>query len=217
MNQDQLDNVLLQLRKIREALTSTRSKDEFAVQVYILSLDVALRSTHYAEAAICLNHLVHQLYDGENEDDLWTELFGCHVLYLCLSAFLRQESLNEAFVFVFKSPFKLLDRERPLIREAWQLGRELHIGFNYWRFWKFYAVAHGRMQLLLEMVVEEVRKKSLEVLRKSYYSLSLRDLTLMLHEQLPSTQETKETFLERYRVPSTHFVDDVVYFKRPRK
>ncbi|KAK4057200.1 hypothetical protein OIO90_001695 [Microbotryomycetes sp. JL221] len=58
----ELDIVLLEFRKLREGLTSSRRQDMFAAEVYESSATCAIQAENWQQLGTCLPHLVHVLH-----------------------------------------------------------------------------------------------------------------------------------------------------------
>eukprot|EP00798_Chlamydomonas_sp_ICE-L_P022142 gene22142-29205_t len=63
-SQDHLDNLVLRFRSLRESLVSHDIMDQFAVEVYELSADLSLVSSHYPELLKCFQSLLNDLYSS---------------------------------------------------------------------------------------------------------------------------------------------------------
>jgi hypothetical protein len=206
-----VDHLLLQLRKIREALLANRSHDEFTLKVYRLSLDLALRSENHGELTKTLHFLTHDMDQPE------PEFISMYMLYHSLVAFVRRSSPHA--VFSFFTGLSLNLRKDPEVHWSLCACKALAFHFDYIRFGKMIQRLNADVGKLVSLFESDLQARAFAVMRRSYFHLTVTDLQQMLkrciHTDVEVAKEDIQEWMEDSGVPRTHWINDKIYFKKP--
>jgi hypothetical protein len=190
------DSLIRRYRKLREAVYATFKKlDDFILQVYLESIDLALKGKNLQELIKSLQ-ILELAQDSDNiEFQRKEEIQEYFLLYLLLSSQNVQEFFKFYLKFKSKNTFvlKVLKsaKDATCIRDFFQIFRN----------------ETGNRRVFLEIKVNDIRKKYTSVIKKGFKQIDLE----FLREELAfnDIQELKE-FLKCW--PFT-YTDSKVLFK----
>ncbi|EME88843.1 uncharacterized protein MYCFIDRAFT_87586 [Pseudocercospora fijiensis CIRAD86] len=151
-----LPNILLAMRKLRESILATRRTDNFAQRAYMFIIHASILTKSWESYLPALHYLLHKIHPHTplSEPEI-QEFSGYQILDLCC----RQNELLDAFAV--KVRFRQRDRRvnsvlKALVRDDWV------------RFWRLRRVVDGYQRAVLEFAVERMRLHALKCLGRGY-------------------------------------------------
>lgn len=151
-----LPNILLAMRKLREGILGSRRSDNFAQRAYMFIIHASILTKSWESYLPALRYLLSHihLHTPLSAPEL-QEFAGYHILDLSC----RQKELLEAFTV--KLRFKQKDRRisvvlNSLVQDDWV------------RFWRMKRAVDGYQRAIMEFAVERMRLHALKCLGKSY-------------------------------------------------
>lgn len=153
---DSIDNITIGFRKLRQGLISTSRRDGFAIQVYKISLDIAIKADNQDEIRVVLARLI-----DIGGDELYIELYQIHQL---------------------STRSKILQPSTTLVR---QLQRSL-LEYNYFSYFNLLDNSTGHQRLLLQSLLNKFRVIALTVITKAYIKLPISKFNSTLRLDLES-------------------------------
>ncbi|KXT01904.1 hypothetical protein AC579_1616 [Pseudocercospora musae] len=151
-----LANILLAMRKLREAVLGSRRADNFAQRAYMFIIHASILTHSWESYLPALRYLLTTIHiHTPLSDPELQEFSGYHVLDLSC----RQNELLDAFAV--KVGFKQKDRRvnavlQALVRDDWV------------RFWRMRRVVDGYQRAMMEFAVDRMRLHALKCLGTGY-------------------------------------------------
>lgn len=153
-----LPNILLAMRKLREGILGSRRRDHFAQRAYIFLIHASILTGHWESYQPALLYLLHSIHRSTplSPPEL-QEFAGYYVLDLAC----RQAELMEAFAA--RREFGVRDRRvrgvvMSLVHEDWV------------SFWRARRAVDGYQRAIMEFAVERMRLHALKCLGRGYMS-----------------------------------------------
>ncbi len=152
----ELSTILTAMRKLREAIVSTRRHDTFAQRAYIFIIRAGLLSSHMATYHPALLYLLHYIHPASTlPSSSLHEFTGYRILDLAC----RQSDLNGAYAM--RAKYKYRDRKVDAILSA--LTHD-----NYVLFWRMRRLVDGYQLRIVDCAAEAVRLQALKCLGRAY-------------------------------------------------
>lgn len=151
-----LPNILLAMRKLREAVLGSRRVDNFAQRAYMFIIHASILTKSWESYLPALRYLLSTIHiHTPLSDPELQEFSGYHVLDLSC----RQNELLDAFAV--KLRFRQKDRRvnavlNSLVRDDWV------------RFWRMRRVVDGYQRAIMEFAVDRMRLHALKCLGRGY-------------------------------------------------
>ncbi|KAF2111777.1 hypothetical protein BDV96DRAFT_581773 [Lophiotrema nucula] len=158
----ELSTVLAALRKLREAITATGRKDQFAQRAYIFNIHAAILCKDwesYTPALIALLNTIHPVTPLSPAEV--HEYVGYHILDLAC----RQSNLPAAHEVRLR--YKYADRRVELVLRAL-------VSDNWVLFWKMKRAVDGYQRRIMEYAEQGMRVHALKCLGRGYMSADRR-------------------------------------------
>ena len=153
-----MPNVLLAMRKLREGILGSRRRDAFAQRAYMFIIHASILTKSWESYQPALLYLLHEIHPRTplSIPEL-QEFSGYRILDLAC----RQYELVDAFAV--KQEFKHRDRKvsavlKALVHDDWV------------RFWRARRAVDGYQRAILEFAVERMRLHALKCLGRSYHN-----------------------------------------------
>ncbi|CAK3920981.1 Hypothetical predicted protein [Lecanosticta acicola] len=151
-----LPNILLAMRKLREGILASRRRDSFAQRAYMFIIHASLLTQSWESYQPALVYLLHNIHPHTplSAPEL-QEFVGYYILDLAC----RQHKLLEAYEV--KTDFKHRDRRvaatlKALVHDDWV------------RFWRIKRAVDGYQRAIMGFSVEQMRLHALKCLGKGY-------------------------------------------------
>ncbi|KAF2167180.1 hypothetical protein M409DRAFT_66216 [Zasmidium cellare ATCC 36951] len=154
-----LPNILLAMRKLREGISASRRTDHFAQRAYIFIIHATILCRAWEAYQPALHYLLHKIHPVTPLSAPEVQEFaGYRVLDLAC----RQYEMTDAMRV--RLEFQLRDR---------RLGVVLHslVHDDWVRFWRAKRAVDGYQRALLEFASERMRVHALKCLGRSYLSV----------------------------------------------
>lgn len=153
-----MPNILLAMRKLREGILGSRRRDQFAQRAYMFIIHASILSKHWESYQPGLLYLLYEIHPRTplSIPEL-QEFVGYRILDLAC----RQYELGDAFAV--KLEFKHRDRKVAVI-----LKSLLHD--DWVRFWRMRRAADGYQRSIMDFASERIRLHALKCIGKSYMS-----------------------------------------------
>ncbi|KAK0362979.1 hypothetical protein LTR91_021426 [Friedmanniomyces endolithicus] len=151
-----MPNILMAMRKLREGLLGSHRRDHFAQRAYIFIIQASILSRHWESYQPALLYLLHEIHPVTALSPLELQDFaGYRVLDLAC----RQYELVDAFAV--RHAFKLDDRRvsvvlMSLVHDDWV------------RFWRTKRVVDGYQRAIMDFAVDRMRLHALKCLGRGY-------------------------------------------------
>jgi hypothetical protein len=152
-----MPNILMAMRKLREAILATQRRDAFAQRAYVFIIHASILTRHWESYQPALSYLLDRihLHTPLTPAEL-QEFVGYRVMDLAC----RQYELGDAFA-ILKTQLK--DRRvetivKCLVQDDWV------------RFWRVRKLVDGYQRALMEFAVERMRLHALKCLGRGYMS-----------------------------------------------
>ena len=154
-----MPNILMAMRKLREGILGSRRRDSFAQRVYMFIIHASILTRHWESYQPALLYLLYQIHPVTPLSIPELQEF---VGYRILDLSCRQYELVDAFAV--KLEFKHQDRKvttvlRSLVHDDWV------------RFWRARHAVDGYQRAIMEFAVERVRLHALKCVGRSYMSV----------------------------------------------
>lgn len=154
-----MPNILLAMRKLREGILGSRRRDAFAQRAYIFIIQASILTQSWESYQPALLYLLYTIHPCTPLSP--TELQD-HAGYLVLDLACRQYELGEAFRV--RHHFRLRERKvnavlKALVHDDWV------------RFWRLRRAVDGYQRAIMEFGVERMRLHALKCLGRSYVSV----------------------------------------------
>nr|OQO25935.1 hypothetical protein B0A51_10401 [Rachicladosporium sp. CCFEE 5018] len=154
-----LPNILLAMRKLREAIIASHRTDAFAQRVYIFIIQAAILTRQWEAYQAPLLHLLNHIHPRTPLSP--TELRD-FVDYHILDLACRQNDLSGAYAV--KLAFGQRSRRVDAVLQAL-------VSDDWVRFWRIKRVVDGYQRALMEFAEERMRVHALKCIGRSYLSV----------------------------------------------
>lgn len=151
-----MPNILLAMRKLREGILGSRRRDEFAKRAYTFIIHACLLTRSWESYQPALLYLLDEIHP---HTPLSTTELQEFVGYRILDLACRQYELLEAFSL--KRKYKLRDRIVSVVLFAM-------VHDNWVRFWRAKRAVDGYQRAIMEFAVERMKLHALKCLGRSY-------------------------------------------------
>jgi hypothetical protein len=153
-----MPNILLAMRKLREGILGSRRRDQFAQRAYMFIIHATILTRHWESYQPALLYLIYDIHPRTPMSIPELQEF---VGYRILDLACRQYELGEAIAV--KREFNHRDRKvsvvlRSLVHDDWV------------RFWRTRRAVDGYQRAIMEFAVERVRLHALKCVGRSYLS-----------------------------------------------
>jgi hypothetical protein len=151
-----MPNILLAMRKLREGILGARRRDQFAQRAYMFIIHACILTKHWESYQPALLYLLYQIHPRTplSPPEL-QEFVGYYILDLAC----RQYELVDAFAV--KLEFRHRDRKVCTV-----LGSVVHD--DWVRFWRTRCAVDGYQRVIMEFATERMRLHALKCVGKSY-------------------------------------------------
>ena len=151
-----IPNILLAMRKLREGILGSRRRDHFAQRAYMFIIHATILTRHWESYQPALQYLLHDIHP---RTPLAIPELQEFVGYRILDLACRQYELGEAIAV--KRGFQHRDRKvgvvlRSLVHDDWV------------RFWRTRRAVDGYQRAIMEFAVERIRLHALKCVGRSY-------------------------------------------------
>lgn len=151
-----MPNILLAMRKLREGILGSRRRDQFAQRAYMFIIHACILTKHWESYQPALLYLLYQIHP---QTPLSAPELQDFVGYYILDLGCRQYELVDAFAV--KLEFRHRDRKvtavvRSLVHDDWV------------RFWRVRRAVDGYQRVIMEFATERMRLHALKCVGKSY-------------------------------------------------
>ena len=153
-----MPNILMAMRKLREAIIGSRRRDSFAQRAYMFIIHASILTKHWESYAPALLYLLHEIHP---QTPLSIPEFQEFVGYLILDLACRQYELVDAPAV--KSRFKHRNR-----RVATVLSSIIHD--DWVRFWRTRRAVDGYQRAIMDFAADRMRLHALKCIGRSYMS-----------------------------------------------
>lgn len=151
-----MPNILLAMRKLREGILGSRRRDNFAQRAYMFIIHASILTKHWESYQPALLYLLHEIHP---QTPLSVPELQEHVGYRILDLACRQYELVDAFAV--KLEFNHQDRKvsailKSLVHDDWV------------RFWRAKRAVDGYQRSIMEFAAERMRLHALKCVGRSY-------------------------------------------------
>lgn len=151
-----MPNILMAMRKLRESILGSKRRDQFAQRAYILIVQASILARHWESYHPALLYLLEEIHPITplSPPELH-DFLGYRILDLAC----RQYELNDAFAV--RHQYRLNDR---------RLNVVLHslVHDDWVRFWRTKRAVDGYQRAIMEFAVDRIRVQALKSLGMSY-------------------------------------------------
>ncbi|KAK3649711.1 hypothetical protein LTR56_006671 [Elasticomyces elasticus] len=151
-----MPNILMAMRKLREGLLGSQRRDHFAQRAYIFIIQASILSRHWESYQPALLYLLNEIHPVTPLSPLELQDF---VSYRVLDLACRQYELMDAFAV--RHAYKLDDR-----RVTTVLMSVVHD--DWVRFWRIKRVVDGYQRAIMDFAVDHMRLHALKCLGRGY-------------------------------------------------
>ncbi|KAK4893499.1 hypothetical protein LTR27_008181 [Elasticomyces elasticus] len=151
-----MPNILMAMRKLREGLLGSQRRDHFAQRAYIFIIQASILSRHWESYQPALLYLLNEIHPVTPLSPLELQDF---VSYRVLDLACRQYELMDAFAV--RHTYKLDDR-----RVTTVLMSVVHD--DWVRFWRIKRVVDGYQRAIMDFAVDRMRLHALKCLGRGY-------------------------------------------------
>lgn len=151
-----MPNILMAMRKLREGILGSRRRDSFAQRAYMFIIHASILTKHWESYQPAILYLLHQIHPITplSVPEL-QEFVGYRILDLAC----RQYELVDAFAVKMK--YRYADRKvtvvlRSIVHDDWV------------RFWRMRRAVDGYQRAIMEFAAERMRMHALKCLGRSY-------------------------------------------------
>ncbi|KAF3909529.1 hypothetical protein AA313_de0204482 [Arthrobotrys entomopaga] len=156
-----LQNILMDMRKLREGLLSSNRLDDFAKSAYLFITRAAILMSHPESYFPSIRHLLYVLHkQNPLSNPEVNELAGYLMLHLACST----NSYHDAYEV--KLRFNLRDHRVETAVRALVSG-------DYWLFWSTKKSVDGYKSKIMDRAVRDVRKHALKCVGSAYHSVDV--------------------------------------------
>jgi len=159
-----LPNILLAMRKLREGILGSRRRDSFAQRAYMFIIHASILTKHWESYQPALLYLLNQIH---RVTPLSTPELLEFVGYRILDLACRQYELLDAYRV--KLDFHDKDRKVAAI-----LGAVVHD--DWVRFWRLRRAVDGYQRAIMDFAVDRMRMHALKCIGRSYMQLDKRSI-----------------------------------------
>ncbi|EWC43807.1 hypothetical protein DRE_07316 [Drechslerella stenobrocha 248] len=172
-----LQNILMDMRKLREGLLASNRLDDFAKSAYIFIARAAILMSHPESYFPSLRHLLYVLHPvNPLSNPEVTELAGYLMLHLACAT----RSFHDAYEV--KVRFRLRDHRVETAVRALVAG-------DYWLFWSTKRLVDGYKSKIMDRAVRDVRKHALKCVGSAYHVVETRFLEACAERAWPVVRE----------------------------
>ncbi|KAF3938017.1 hypothetical protein ABW19_dt0209716 [Dactylella cylindrospora] len=156
-----LQNILMDMRKLREGLLASNRMDDFAKSAYLFITRAAILMSHPESYFPSLRHLLYVLHKHNPlSNPEINELAGYLMLHLACSS----NSYHDAYEV--KQQFKLRDhRVEAAVRSL--------VSGDYWLFWNTKRLVDGYKSKIMDRAAKDVRKHALKCVGSAYHAVDV--------------------------------------------
>ncbi|KAF3918365.1 hypothetical protein ABW21_db0208845 [Orbilia brochopaga] len=159
-----LQDILMDMRKLREGLLAANRVDDFAKSAYVFITRAAILMSHPESYFPSLRHLLYVLHaQNPLSNSEVKELAGYLMLHLACAT----NSYHDAYEV--KIRFKLRDHRVETAVRALVTG-------DYWLFWSTKRLVDGYKSKIMDRAAREVRKHALKCIGSGYHAVDIRFL-----------------------------------------
>ncbi|EME41549.1 hypothetical protein DOTSEDRAFT_156474 [Dothistroma septosporum NZE10] len=155
-NSNDLPNILLAMRKLREGIFATRRRDDFAQRAYMFITHASILARSWEHYKPALDYLLYEIHPQTPLSPTELQEF---VGYRILDLACRQNELLEAFAV--KLHFKHRERRVNVVLQA-------VVHTDWVKFWRMRRSVDGYQRSVMEFAVGEMRMHALKCLGKGY-------------------------------------------------
>jgi len=151
-----MPNILMAMRKLREGILGSRRRDQFAQRAYVFIVHASILARHWESYQPALLYLLDEIHPHTPLSAPEVEEFASyHILDLAC----RQHELMDAFMV--QAAFKIKDKRlstvlMSLVQDDWV------------RFWRMRRLVDGYQRALMEFAVDRMRLHALKCLGRGY-------------------------------------------------
>ncbi|KAK4956850.1 hypothetical protein LTR10_006378 [Elasticomyces elasticus] len=151
-----MPNILMAMRKLREGLLGSQRRDHFAQRAYIFIIQASILSRHWESYQPALLYLLNEIHPVTPLSPLELQDF---VSYRVLDLACRQYELMDAFAV--RHAYKLDDRRiitvlMSVVHDDWV------------RYWRIKRVVDGYQRAIMDLAVDRMRLQALKCLGRGY-------------------------------------------------
>lgn len=156
-----LQNILMDMRKLREGLLASGRTDDFAKSTYLFIARASILMSHPESYLPSLRHLLYTLHKTNplSKPEI-NELAGYLMLHLCCST----NSYHDAYEV--KQRFGVRDHRVDTAIRALVTG-------DYWLFWTTKKAVDGYKSKIMDMAEKDMRKHTLKCIGSAYHTVDL--------------------------------------------
>ncbi|KAK6508476.1 hypothetical protein TWF506_010566 [Arthrobotrys conoides] len=159
-----LQNILMDMRKLREGLLASNRLDDFAKTAYIFIARAAILMSHPESYFPSIRHLLYVLHkQNPLSNPEINELAGYLMLHLACST----NSYHDAYEV--RQTFKVRDHRVDMAIRALVDG-------DYWLFWSTKKSVDGYKSKIMDRAVKDVRKHALKCVGSAYHAVEIEFL-----------------------------------------
>lgn len=179
-DQAQADHLVARFRWLREAITSCRLRNDLAVEVYEMSVDLCAAAGNYPELLKCLQQLVNVLYtqqrttDAHRQQHRWLIYAAFALYFACIPS---APAWIDVWLAVWRWPADM--HTCALGAQALSACRAIS-AMDFRNYFKCMAEAPWLLRILLRARLQEVREGAIRRMAKSYRSMSVSSLAQAL-------------------------------------
>jgi hypothetical protein len=161
--QTQTNPKVIDVRKLREAITSSKRKDSFALKVYEFSVDVCIEHKDYNELKKSLSILIKEIYKVQTLGDRRVEMCSFYLFIL------QQDGDMADLISGSRTVLELgVDLAKIKALEWYRYSTGI---LDYVKLGKIYGDCTPNERFLLNSSIDATRKRILQMLMKSYFQL----------------------------------------------
>ncbi|KAK6527077.1 hypothetical protein TWF281_010270 [Arthrobotrys megalospora] len=159
-----LQNILMDMRKLREGLLASNRLDDFAKSAYIFIARAAILMSHPESYFPSIRHLLYVLHkQNPLSNPEINELAGYLMLHLACST----NSYHDAYEV--RQRFKVRDHRVDMTIRALVAG-------DYWLFWSTKKLVDGYKSKIMDRAVKDIRKHALKCVGSAYHTVEVEFL-----------------------------------------
>ncbi|EGX54237.1 hypothetical protein AOL_s00004g270 [Orbilia oligospora ATCC 24927] len=159
-----LQNILMDMRKLREGLLASNRQDDFAKSAYLFIVRAAILMSHPESYFPSIRHLLYVLHkQNPLSNPEINELAGYLMLHLACST----NSYHDAYEV--RKTFRVRDHRVDMAIKALVAG-------DYWLFWSTKKSVDGYKSKIMDRAVKDVRKHALKCVGSAYHTVDIEFL-----------------------------------------
>ncbi|KXL45696.1 hypothetical protein M433DRAFT_66706 [Acidomyces richmondensis BFW] len=151
-----MPNILMAMRKLREGILGSRRRDQFAQRAYVFIVHASILARHWESYQPALLYLLDEIHPHTPLSAPEVQEFAS---YQILDLACRQYELMDAFTV--QAAFKIKDRRLSTILMS-------VVQDDWVRFWRMRRLVDGYQRALMEFAVDRMRLHALKCLGRSY-------------------------------------------------